>query len=150
EIRQARAPPADTRPLDGVMHQGVELQHGATSSAVPAGGRADRGCASTHGRHPTTTDRPPHPRPAPAQPTTPRPTPPPHLDPTGGRSPGRPRNEIIRPEVGQRVVTTASAGVGFRSERGPILLATMLSTSLVAIDSTILATAIPSIVSDLG
>lgn len=40
--------------------------------------------------------------------------------------------------------------MGLRSERGPILLAVMLSTGLFAIDSTILATAVPSIVSDLG
>lgn len=43
-----------------------------------------------------------------------------------------------------------SAGIGLRSERGPILLSLMLSTSLVALDSTIIATAIPSIVDDLG
>ncbi|WP_158865192.1 MDR family MFS transporter [Leifsonia sp. AG29] len=42
------------------------------------------------------------------------------------------------------------ASVGFRSERGPILIALMLTTGLVAIDSTILATAVPSIVKDLG
>lgn len=42
------------------------------------------------------------------------------------------------------------ADVGLRSERGPILLAVMLSMSLVAIDSTILATAVPAIVRDLG
>ena len=42
------------------------------------------------------------------------------------------------------------ASVGLRSERGPILIALMLSTSLVALDSTIVATAVPSIVSDLG
>ena len=42
------------------------------------------------------------------------------------------------------------ASVGFRSERGPVLIALMLTTGLVAIDSTILATAVPSIVSDLG
>ena len=36
--------------------------------------------------------------------------------------------------------------VGFRSERGPILISLMLSTSLVALDSTIVATAVPSIV----
>lgn len=48
------------------------------------------------------------------------------------------------------MVTTRDTGVGLRSARGPILLATMLSTSLVAIDATILATAIPSIVADLG
>ncbi len=40
--------------------------------------------------------------------------------------------------------------VGFRSERGPILISLMLSTSLVALDSTIVATAVPSIVDDLG
>jgi MFS family permease len=40
--------------------------------------------------------------------------------------------------------------VGFRSERGPLLLAMMLATGLVAIDSTVLATAVPSIVGDLG
>ncbi|WP_210479645.1 MDR family MFS transporter [Naasia sp. SYSU D00948] len=44
----------------------------------------------------------------------------------------------------------ARAGVGLRSERGPILLSLMLSTSLVALDSTIIATAIPAIVRDLG
>src|ERR1700712_878443 len=43
-----------------------------------------------------------------------------------------------------------NSAVGFRSERGPILIALMLSTSLVALDSTIVATAVPSIVSDLG
>ncbi|MCU1570623.1 MAG: putative MFS-type transporter yusP [Naasia sp.] len=42
------------------------------------------------------------------------------------------------------------ASVGLRSERGPILLSLMLSTSLVALDSTIIATAIPSVVDDLG
>jgi EmrB/QacA subfamily drug resistance transporter len=46
------------------------------------------------------------------------------------------------------VVTVGS--VGLRSERGPILAALMLSTSLVALDSTIVATAVPSIVADLG
>ncbi|GAB7045481.1 MFS transporter [Catenuloplanes indicus] len=42
------------------------------------------------------------------------------------------------------------ATVGLRSERGPILLALMLSTGLIAIDTTILATAVPSIVGELG
>jgi len=45
---------------------------------------------------------------------------------------------------------TEPARVGFRSERGPVLIALMLSTGLVAIDSTIIATAVPSIVSNLG
>ncbi|MEZ2387967.1 MFS transporter [bacterium RCC_150] len=46
---------------------------------------------------------------------------------------------------------TANAdGVGFRSRRGPILIALMLATGLVAIDSTIVATAVPSIVHDVG
>jgi EmrB/QacA subfamily drug resistance transporter len=40
--------------------------------------------------------------------------------------------------------------VGFGSERGPVLAALMTSTGLVALDSTILATAVPSIVTDLG
>jgi EmrB/QacA subfamily drug resistance transporter len=44
----------------------------------------------------------------------------------------------------------ARAEVGLRSERGPVLLAVMLSIGLVAIDSTILATAVPAVVSDLG
>jgi EmrB/QacA subfamily drug resistance transporter len=42
------------------------------------------------------------------------------------------------------------AGVGFRSERGPVLIAIMLSTALIAIDSTVIATAVPSIVADVG
>ncbi|MGH3423662.1 MAG: MFS transporter, partial [Nocardioidaceae bacterium] len=45
---------------------------------------------------------------------------------------------------------TTRAGVGFRSERGPVLAAVMLATALVAIDATILATSVPSIVADLG
>ena len=40
--------------------------------------------------------------------------------------------------------------MGLRSERGPVLLGVMLSVALVAIDVTILATAVPSLVSDLG
>src|SRR6187399_2263966 len=40
--------------------------------------------------------------------------------------------------------------VGLRSERGPVLLAVMLSTALVALDQTVVATAVPSIVADLG
>jgi len=40
--------------------------------------------------------------------------------------------------------------VGFRSERGPILISLMVTTGLVAIDATVLATAIPTIVGDLG
>ncbi|CAN5176897.1 MDR family MFS transporter [soil metagenome] len=46
--------------------------------------------------------------------------------------------------------TTDLTGVGFRSERGPVLIALMLTTGLVAIDSTILATSVPSIVADIG
>jgi EmrB/QacA subfamily drug resistance transporter len=48
------------------------------------------------------------------------------------------------------VTTTPAEGVGFRSRRGPVLIALMLSTGLVAIDSTIVATAVPSIVHDVG
>ena len=42
------------------------------------------------------------------------------------------------------------AAVGLRSERGPVLLSVMLATGLVAIDATILATAVPAVVRDLG
>ena len=50
---------------------------------------------------------------------------------------------------------TAASGVnrrdiGLRSERGPVLIAVMLSTALVALDQTIVSTAVPSIVRDLG
>jgi EmrB/QacA subfamily drug resistance transporter len=46
--------------------------------------------------------------------------------------------------------TISRASVGLRSERGPILGSVMLSVGLIAIDATILATAVPSIVNDLG
>jgi multidrug resistance protein len=46
--------------------------------------------------------------------------------------------------------TVNRSDVGFRSERGPILIALMVTTGLVAIDATILATAVSSIVDDLG
>lgn len=46
--------------------------------------------------------------------------------------------------------TTRADGVGFRSKRGPILVALMLSTGLVAVDATIVATAVPSIVRSIG
>ncbi|QRP43668.1 MDR family MFS transporter [Amycolatopsis sp. FDAARGOS 1241] len=45
---------------------------------------------------------------------------------------------------------TTKTAVGLRSERGPVLAAVMLSTGLVALDSTIIATAVPSVVGDLG
>lgn len=50
----------------------------------------------------------------------------------------------------KRVTTSTDEGVGFRSRRGPILIALMLATGLVAIDATIVATAVPSIVEDIG
>lgn len=54
--------------------------------------------------------------------------------------------------MGTNVGDALSRGrtVGLRSARGPVLLAVMLSQGLVALDSTILATSIPSIVADLG
>ncbi len=58
---------------------------------------------------------------------------------------GQPR---LRPGVTTSAPTRAT--VGLRSERGPILGSVMLSISLVAIDATILATAVPAIVRDLG
>ncbi|MCT9932339.1 MFS transporter [Planotetraspora sp. A-T 1434] len=45
---------------------------------------------------------------------------------------------------------TTPKGIGLRSERGPVLAAIMLCTGLVALDSTIIATAVPSVVRDLG
>jgi multidrug resistance protein len=48
------------------------------------------------------------------------------------------------------VSSTSTTAVGFRSERGPVLISVMLSTGLVAIDSTVLATAVPSIVGEFG
>jgi EmrB/QacA subfamily drug resistance transporter len=45
---------------------------------------------------------------------------------------------------------STAAGVGLRSDRGRVLGAVMLSTGLVALDATIIATAVPSIVRDLG
>ena len=46
--------------------------------------------------------------------------------------------------------TSTSEPVGLRSERGPVLLALMVSTGVIAVDATILATAVPSIVRELG
>src|SRR6195952_3559532 len=46
--------------------------------------------------------------------------------------------------------TDKPTAVGLRSERGPVLIGLMLSTALVALDATIIATAVPSIVKDLG
>ncbi len=62
---------------------------------------------------------------------------------------------MINAQIALSLHVTTTTGisrrdVGLRSERGPILLAVMLSTGLVAIDATILATAVPSVVADLG
>ncbi|MHA7986027.1 MDR family MFS transporter [Rathayibacter sp. CAU 1779] len=46
--------------------------------------------------------------------------------------------------------TISRRSVGLRSERGPILLSLMLATALVALDSTIIATASTSIARELG
>ncbi len=57
----------------------------------------------------------------------------------------------LRPDVTSPTAAPISrASVGLRSERGPILASVMLSVALVAIDTTILATAVPAIVEDLG
>jgi EmrB/QacA subfamily drug resistance transporter len=42
------------------------------------------------------------------------------------------------------------SAVGLRSERGPVLGSIMLTTALIALDSTIVATAVPSVVKDIG
>ncbi|MBA8794703.1 EmrB/QacA subfamily drug resistance transporter [Friedmanniella endophytica] len=55
--------------------------------------------------------------------------------------------------MAQQQVTPAKVSrrdVGLRSERGPVLLSVMMSVALVAIDATILSTAVPSIVRQLG
>ncbi|MGO3363583.1 MAG: MFS transporter [Corynebacterium sp.] len=44
----------------------------------------------------------------------------------------------------------AREGSVFRDRRGPVLIALMLSSALMAVDAAILATAVPSIVGDLG
>ncbi|MCU1603133.1 MAG: major facilitator superfamily 1 [Frankiales bacterium] len=46
--------------------------------------------------------------------------------------------------------TVDRKSVGLRSERGPVLGAIMLTTALIALDSTVIATAIPTVVKDLG
>lgn len=48
------------------------------------------------------------------------------------------------------MVPMTKSDVGLRSARGPILLAIMVSTGVVAIDATILATAVPAVVADVG
>ena len=48
------------------------------------------------------------------------------------------------------MTTVTRSSVGLRSERGPVLGAIMLSTALIALDSTIIATAVPAVVDDLG
>lgn len=55
--------------------------------------------------------------------------------------------DVSAPETSPEITR---ASVGLRSERGPVLLAIMLSVGLVAIDATILATAVPAVVADLG
>lgn len=47
-------------------------------------------------------------------------------------------------------VTAPNSTSVFRDRRGPVLIAIMLSSALMAVDATILATAVPSIVDDLG
>ncbi len=53
-------------------------------------------------------------------------------------------------QLDDSVNSASGTAVGFRSDRGPILISVMLSTGLVAIDSTVLATAVPTIVGELG
>jgi EmrB/QacA subfamily drug resistance transporter len=50
----------------------------------------------------------------------------------------------------QHTEVVSKVDVGLRSERGPILFALMMSIALVALDSTIIATAVPSIVNSIG
>jgi EmrB/QacA subfamily drug resistance transporter len=57
-------------------------------------------------------------------------------------------DHALRTGAGRGLVSRGD--VGLRSERGPVLAAMMLTTALVAVDSTIIATAVPSIVADVG
>lgn len=43
-----------------------------------------------------------------------------------------------------------ASDIGFRSERGPVLASLMMTSALVSLDVTVLATAVPAIVTDLG
>jgi EmrB/QacA subfamily drug resistance transporter len=52
--------------------------------------------------------------------------------------------------MGEATSTKRAGGVGLRSQRGPILGSVMLTVGLVALDSTIIATAVPSVVRDVG
>lgn len=61
-----------------------------------------------------------------------------------------PATRLGRRRERDHLMTTSAEGVGFRSKRGPVLIALMLSTGLVAIDATVVATAVPSIVHDIG
>ena len=64
--------------------------------------------------------------------------------------PLRPDGQRREPELSAERSTPTEVSVGFRSTRGPILIAIMVTTGLIAIDATILATAVPTIVKDLG
>lgn len=64
--------------------------------------------------------------------------------------PGRSRDLALGVTAPTSLPDVSEAAVGFRSERGPVLVALMVSTGLIAVDATILATAVPSIVKDLG
>ena len=57
-----------------------------------------------------------------------------------------------RVSVDENSTQTGARGrsVGFRSDRGKVLMSLMLTTGLIAVDATILATAVPSVVKELG
>jgi len=57
---------------------------------------------------------------------------------------------MLQPETVLHSDMSDVSAVGLRSERGPVLLAVMVSTALIAIDATILATAVHPLVQDLG
>lgn len=60
------------------------------------------------------------------------------------------RSSVTSPVTSSATSRVTRRSVGLRSERGPVLLAVMLGVGLVAIDATILATAVPAVVDDLG
>ena len=64
---------------------------------------------------------------------------------------GQEQSVTTRVPGGTREAVAAPGGdTGVHADRGPVLVALMLSMALVALDSTIVATAVPNIVRDLG
>src|SRR5690606_22933480 len=66
------------------------------------------------------------------------------------RPPRRVLDDVRLADRPGRMSGVRRADIGLRSARGPILLSVMLTTGLAALDVTVLSTAVPTIVADLG